>query len=69
MIGQAGPAVLLVVDDLPMNRRLMQAILVPHGYEVVEAASGEEALALLGEGRTDLVLLDLLMPGLDGHET
>ena len=69
MTGEASPAVLLVVDDLPMNRRLMQAILTPHGYEVVEAASGEEALALLGDGRTDLVLLDLLMPGLDGHET
>ena len=69
MTGEVSPAVLLVVDDLPMNRRLMQAILIPHGYEVVEAASGEEALALLSDGRTDLVLLDLLMPGLDGHET
>jgi adenylate cyclase len=62
-------AVLLVVDDLPANRRLMQAILTPHGYEVVEAESGERALEVLAEGRTDLVLLDLLMPGLDGHET
>ena len=69
MTAEAGPAVLLVVDDLPMNRRLMQAILTPHGYEVVEAGSGEEALAILDDGRTDLVLLDLLMPGLDGHET
>jgi class 3 adenylate cyclase len=62
------PAVLLVVDDLPMNRRLMQAILTPHDYEVLEAESGEEALSLLEDGRTDLVLLDLLMPGMDGHE-
>jgi adenylate cyclase len=69
MTAEAEPAVLLVVDDLPMNRRLMQAILTPHGYEVVEAESGEEALAILEDGRTDLVLLDLLMPGLDGHET
>jgi class 3 adenylate cyclase len=69
MTVEGRPAVLLVVDDLPMNRRLMQAILTPHAYEVVEAESGEEALALLEEGRIDLVLLDLLMPGLDGHET
>ncbi len=63
------PAVLLVVDDLSVNRRLLRAILTPHDYEVVEAESGEEALMLLEDGRTDLVLLDLLMPGLDGHET
>ncbi len=63
------PAVLLVVDDLSVNRRLLRAILIPHDYEVVEAESGEEALMLLEDGRTDLVLLDLLMPGLDGHET
>jgi class 3 adenylate cyclase len=63
-----GAGVILVVDDLPANRRLMQAILAPHGYEVIEAESGEDALDVLAEGRTDLVLLDLLMPGLDGHE-
>jgi adenylate cyclase len=47
----------------------MEAILAPHGYHVVEAESGEDALEILTEGQTDLVLLDLLMPGLDGHET
>jgi class 3 adenylate cyclase len=67
--GSTGPAVVLVVDDVAANRRLMNAILTPHGYEVVEADSGVEALDLLTEGRTDLVLLDLLMPELDGHET
>jgi adenylate cyclase len=63
------PPAILVVDDLPVNRRLMEAILTSHGYEVVEAQSGEEALALLDDGGIELVLLDLLMPGLDGHET
>ena len=61
--------VVLVVDDLSVNRRLLTAILTPHHYEVIEAESGEEALTQLAGGRVDLVLLDLLMPGLDGHET
>jgi adenylate cyclase len=69
MTGAGGQPVVLVVDDLPANRRLMEAILAPHGYHVVEAESGEDALEILTEGQTDLVLLDLLMPGLDGHET
>ena len=69
MTTQPTGAVILVIDDLPANRRLMQAILTPHGYEVVEAESGEQGLERLAEGRTDLVLVDLLMPGLDGHET
>jgi class 3 adenylate cyclase len=69
MTGAGGEPVVLVVDDLPANRRLMEAILAPHGYHVVEAESGEDALEILTEGQTDLVLLDLLMPGLDGHET
>jgi DNA-binding response OmpR family regulator len=69
MTDEGGRRVVLVVDDLAANRRLMQAILTPHGYEVVEAESGEHALELLSDGRVDLVLLDLVMPGLDGHET
>ena len=69
MTGAGGQPVVLVVDDLPANRRLMEAILAPHGYHVVEAESGEDALEIRTEGQTDLVLLDLLMPGLDGHET
>jgi class 3 adenylate cyclase len=69
MTDEGGRRVVLVVDDLAANRRLMQAILTPHGYEVIEAESGEHALELLSDGRVDLVLLDLVMPGLDGHET
>jgi adenylate cyclase len=60
--------VILVVDDLPQNVRLLRAVLEPRGYEVASAASGEEALARLSEGGIDLVLLDILMPGLDGYE-
>jgi adenylate cyclase len=58
--------VILVVDDLPQNVRLLRAVLEPRGYEVVSAASGEEALGLLAS--VDLVLLDILMPGIDGYE-
>ena len=59
---------ILVVDDLPQNVRLLQAVLEPRGYEVVAAASGEQALERLAEGGVDLVLLDVVMPGIDGYE-
>ncbi|WP_411285434.1 response regulator [Lapillicoccus sp.] len=63
------PAVILVVDDLAQNRKLMDAILSPRGYVLLEASSGEEALGLLAERTPDLILLDVLMPGIDGYET
>jgi adenylate cyclase len=58
----------LVVDDQDANRRLLEAVLTPRGYRVVTAESGEEALRLLHEDLPDVVLLDILMPGLDGYE-
>ena len=58
----------LVIDDLPQNTRLLEAILIPKGYQVVTAASGEEVLQALQENQPDLVLLDILMPGMDGYE-
>jgi len=60
--------VILVVDDLPQNVRLLQAVLEPRGYEVAVAASGSEALERLAAGDVDLVLLDIVMPGMDGYE-
>ncbi|GAA2166627.1 response regulator [Pedococcus bigeumensis] len=62
-------AVILVVDDLPQNVKLMDAVLTPRGFVVHTAASGEEALAWLSRQVPDLVLLDILMPGIDGYET
>lgn len=59
---------ILAVDDLPQNVRLLRAVLEPRGYEVASAASGEEALERLAEGGIDLVLLDIVMPGIDGYE-
>lgn len=60
--------VVLVVDDQEVNRRLLGAVLTPRGYRVVEAASGEEALQQLAAGVPDVVLLDIVMPGIDGYE-
>jgi adenylate cyclase len=59
---------ILVVDDLPQNARLLDAVLAPRGYRVVTAESGEDALRLLDSEPPDLVLLDVFMPGLDGYE-
>jgi len=58
----------LVVDDQPTNVRLLHAILSVSGYEVSTAASGESALASIEASEPDLVLLDILMPGMGGHE-
>ncbi|MET0686800.1 MAG: response regulator [Solirubrobacteraceae bacterium] len=58
---------LLVVDDLPQNVRLLEAVFEPRGYQVRSAASGPEALSLLADTPVDLVLLDIVMPGMDGY--
>ena len=58
----------LVVDDQPQNVRLLDAVLSPRGYRVLSASSGEEALDLLRAEQPHLVLLDILMPGMDGYE-
>jgi putative two-component system response regulator len=63
-----GKSVVLVVDDLPQNVRLLEAYLIPQGYEIVRAANGKEALAKLAESPIDLILLDVMMPDIDGFE-
>jgi adenylate cyclase len=62
-------ATILVVDDLHQNVKLLDAVLSPRGFRVLSAGSGEEALELLSAQVPDLVLLDILMPGIDGYET
>src|SRR5579872_5457599 len=62
-------ATILVVDDEPQLRRAMRATLTDLGYSVIEARTGEEALEVLRRDPTDLVLLDLNMPGIGGLET
>jgi adenylate cyclase len=61
-------ATVLAVDDQPTNLRLLDAVLTPRGHRVVTAASGAEALALLETEDIDIVLLDILMPEMDGYE-
>ena len=58
----------LCVDDDPANRRLLEAILVPRGYAPVMAENGMEALEKIREGLIDVVLLDVMMPKMDGFE-
>jgi PAS domain S-box-containing protein len=60
--------VILVVDDQPQDIELLEAYLVPLGYEIVKAANGEEALGKLSSNQIDLILLDVIMPGMDGFE-
>ena len=62
-----GHAKILVVDDVPENVRLLEAVLVPRGYDVVSAHNGAEALGLVESEKPDLVLLDVVMPGMDGY--
>ena len=59
---------LLAVDDNPQNRELLKRMLERQGYSVTMAANGEECLQLLTEQRFDLVLLDVIMPGLSGFD-
>ncbi|HYD85247.1 MAG TPA: ATP-binding protein, partial [Opitutus sp.] len=68
-IGYRGPRRrLLVVDDVAVNRSVLVELLQPLGFELREAASGAEALALMPEFKPHLVFLDLRMPGMDGLE-
>ena len=58
----------LIVDDDPLIRHVVRAVLEDGSYELEEAASGEEALRLAERRRPDVVLLDVMMPGMDGFE-
>src|ERR1041385_1340307 len=62
------PARILIVDDNETNRDILVTRLSSHGYETLQAADGEEALASASQHRPDLMLLDVEMPKLDGFE-
>jgi DNA-binding response OmpR family regulator len=58
---------ILVVDDIAANVRLLEAVLTGHGYDVVTASDGVAALSAVDSERPDLILLDVMMPELDGY--
>ncbi len=60
---------ILIVDDDPTMRLMLRATLQREGFEITEAQDGEEALVRFKEEAPDLVLLDVMLPGLDGFET
>src|SRR3974390_2556949 len=59
---------ILVVDDVPANVKLLEARLSAEYFDVVTAISGQEALSLCERAECDIVLLDVMMPDLDGFE-
>jgi adenylate cyclase len=62
------PARILIADDQPMNVDILQTRLTVHGYEIFTATDGEEALAAARAQQPDLILLDIMMPKIDGIE-
>ena len=64
----AAPRRVLVIDDEPPIRKLLRVGLSAHGYQIIEASSGKMALELLGEQPPDLIILDLGLPDMQGHE-
>jgi len=64
----AAPLRVLVIDDEPPIRKLLRLGLSAHGYQIMEASSGKMALQLLSEQTPDLIVLDLGLPDMQGHE-
>ncbi|MCP3933721.1 MAG: response regulator [Bacteroidetes bacterium] len=63
------PASIMIVDDMATNRGLVKAVLSPENYTFYEAGSGEETLDMIESFNPDVILLDVMMPGLNGFET
>jgi len=68
-IGSGKGAKILIADDIPANLNLLSDALEPAGYNILAAPSGEVALKIAKGMRPDLILLDVIMPGMDGYET
>ncbi|HST45732.1 MAG TPA: response regulator, partial [Luteimonas sp.] len=68
MTAANAPARILVVDDEAINCRLLEALLAPEGYTAICVSSGAEALAAVAHALPDLILLDAMMPEMDGYE-
>jgi two-component system cell cycle response regulator DivK len=64
----ASPSRVLVVEDNPLNLKLVRDVLLHAGFDVVEARSGEDGIARAREYQPDIILMDLQLPGIDGTE-
>lgn len=62
------PQRILLVDDKPQNRRLLEGMLAPYGFDIRSAGSGDEALRQIASDPPDLILLDVVMPGMSGYD-
>jgi two-component system, cell cycle sensor histidine kinase and response regulator CckA len=62
------PARLLIVDDDPYERELLEIMLKPEGFLLLTADSGEKAIAIVAKQPPDLILLDIMMPGMNGYQ-
>lgn len=60
--------IILIADDEARNLRLMEVLLLPMGYEVLKAANGREAIQKAREMAPDVILMDVMMPVMDGFE-
>ncbi len=65
---KSSPPIVLIVDDIAANRQTLIELLAVRDYQLVEASTGTQALALAAATQPDLVLLDVMMPGMDGYE-
>ncbi|NJL60438.1 MAG: response regulator [Desulfobacteraceae bacterium] len=62
-------AVVLIIDDSPTNLRILLKYLKTSGFDVIVAESGEKGLSELEKSPPDIILMDVMMPGIDGFET
>jgi len=62
-------SLILIVDDTPKNIQLLGKILSNHGYDIAIATNGKQALSIVAKKPPDLILLDVMMPEMDGFET
>jgi PleD family two-component response regulator len=61
-------AVILIVDDFKPNRQLLSVVLQNSGHYIIEASNGEDALYIAEKQKLSLIILDIVMPGIDGFE-
>ncbi len=66
---EPGPPKILVVDDEAAIRQLLVEVLSDEGYSVYVAANGQDAMVMVGQDRPDLILMDVMMPEMDGPAT